>query len=1016
MQRLLRRALWAMLTLILAVALAVWLVISNLDPNTLRDQFTNLASTASGYQVAVNGPFEIRVFPTPQLRAEQVSLTSPQTPGQPFAQVREVTLSIDLLSSLFRQDLVLGTATLSGTDITLIERDDGTGNWSPAPPSPSSPTIKKEPSDSVPTSAPPLLPKTLAITNLKLTFQQKKAEDKLHLQVSQAKLSQSGEGSPLQFVLTIHAFQRTAEIQGALQWPQKNTGESGLNLLTSLTLEESATQVHLKGTLPSLTAVAGIELEVEIKSARPQALLRSLPDAPTLTGLPRLGSVDFKGTIVGAANGQLSLQRAHLQLGDPNRLQLNVRGDIQDLLSDRRLQLEVVLTSSADTKSLAWIDPDLGAPGQTEIRGRLLGPIEHPQAQDLHVQITPTDTLSLQISGALDWQASRLGGQVQFEVKGEDTQEFVDFLSNVAGTRAGPLDPLRKRIEGLALGRKIWALKPLALSGRILGNGGRWTLDGFKFEAGPQTDDHLSISGTVSEFWPEPQGYAFEIAGTLAPPGPLPGIANNRIERLEGHALYRRQSGTDPGQIENLSLQATGEAGTRVSAQGDFRLDPANGFNQGTLDVEISAPSLQPLARVVGFTLPNWGPVELRSRIEASEEKINLTLRKSQIGKAQIDGVGSLDRTGPVPSYQLELKADRFDIAALSRWPTDADVSAQHAASQSEPTFSPSRLAWIRDTAGQIDLSVNELIITPNWSLTDFMIGAQWANGLLQGPSGQSRSAGHGHFDLRSQLDARTNPPAVKTAFRGDKFPIQVLLDWMGYPGAASGELLAVLDLSAEGAGTEKLLSSLDGRGLFDVGDGTIASKYVDQLSLDLVPNTRQKARFPMECLIADFTVDQGLVRSENFLWRSGPAQMRGAGVINLPKETLDWVLRPHLEQVLATKVTAAIRIKGPIKNPRIYPEPLQTATDLVRGVLGRALGLVGRVSPQFSKAVTKIGGETNKALSATGIDNKLILSVLAEPVDCKKIRETPSVQALSAFDPSAPVSHSKRIEHSALE
>ena len=1003
MQRLLRRALWAILTLAVGLGLAAWLFVSSLDRKTLRDQFTNLASTASGYHVAVNGPFEIQFFPTPRLRAEQISLTSPQTPQQPFAQVREVTLSIDLLSSLFRQDLVLGTATLSGADMTLIERDDGTGNWSPAPTTPSSPTIKKDPSNSMTAGAPPLMPKTLVVTNLNLTFQKVKNDDKLHLQIPQAKMSQNGESGPLQFVLTIHAFQRTAEIQGALQWPRKNTGESGLSLMTALTLEDSATQVHLKGTLPSFTALAGIELEVEIKSARPQVLLRSLPNAPTLTELPPLGSVDFKGTIAGSANGELSLQQAHLQLGDPNQLQLNVRGDIQDLLSERRLQLEVVLTSSAETKSLAWLDPDLGAPGQTEITGRLLGPIDHPQARDLHVQITPTDSLSLKIGGALDWQASRLGGQLQIQIKGENIQECVDFLTKFAGSQGGPLDPLRKQMEGLALGRKIGALKPLALSGRVLGSRGHWTLDDFKFEAGPQEDDRLSISGTVSEFWPEPQGYAFEIQGTLAPPGPLPGIANNRIERLEGHALYRRQSGTDPGQIENLSLQATGEAGTRVSAQGDFRLDPANGFNQGTLDVEISAPSLQPLARVVGFTLPNWGPVELRSRIEASEEKINLTLRKSQIGKAQIDGVGSLDRTGPVPSYQLELKADRFDIAALSRWPTDADVSAQHAASQSEPTFSPSRLAWIRDTAGQIDLSVNELIITPNWSLTDFMIGAQWANGLLQGPSGQSRSAGHGHFDLRSQLDARTNPPAVKTAFRGDKFPIQVLLDWMGYPGAASGELLAVLDLSAEGAGTEKLLSSLDGRGLFDVGDGTIASKYVDQLSLDLVPNTRQKARFPMECLIADFTVDQGLVRSENFLWRSGPAQMRGAGVINLPKETLDWVLRPHLEQVLATKVTAAIRIKGPIKNPRIYPEPLQTATDLVRGVLGRALGLVGHVSPQFSKAVTKIGGETNKALSATGIDNKLILSVLAEPVNCKKVRATPSVQALSAFDPSAP-------------
>ena len=165
-QRLLRRSLWAIVTLTVVIVLALWLFLSNLDRNALRDQLTELASSGSGYQVAVKGPFEIRFFPTPRLRAEQVSLTSPQTPNEPFAEVQEVTLSIDLLSSLFEQDLILGTATLSGTEITLVERTDGTGNWLPTPTSPPSPSVKKEASRSVTASGPPLMPKALVVTNL----------------------------------------------------------------------------------------------------------------------------------------------------------------------------------------------------------------------------------------------------------------------------------------------------------------------------------------------------------------------------------------------------------------------------------------------------------------------------------------------------------------------------------------------------------------------------------------------------------------------------------------------------------------------------------------------------------------------------------------------------------------------------------------------------------------------------------------------------------------------------------
>ena len=155
-----------------------------------------------------------------------------------------------------------------------------------------------------------------------------------------------------------------------------------------------------------------------------------------------------------------------------------------------------------------------------------------------------------------------------------------------------------------------------------------------------------------------------------------------------------------------------------------------------------------------------------------------------------------------------------------------------------------------------------------------------------------------------------------------------------------------------------------------------------------------------MECLITYLTADQGVLRSEAFLWKSGPAQLRGAGVVDWPKRRVDIVLRPHLKKILAPKVTAAIRIKGPLDDPRIMPEPLQTATDLVRGVLGRTLGLVGEVSPQISKAVTQIGGETDKVLSASGIDNKLLLSLLASPVDCKTLRSDQAIHGLSEYQP----------------
>ena len=152
-----------------------------------------------------------------------------------------------------------------------------------------------------------------------------------------------------------------------------------------------------------------------------------------------------------------------------------------------------------------------------------------------------------------------------------------------------------------------------------------------------------------------------------------------------------------------------------------------------------------------------------------------------------------------------------------------------------------------------------------------------------------------------------------------------------------------------------------------------------------------------MTCFIGALTIKDGVARTDALLWDSPPSQVRGAGVINLPERSVDLLLRPHLKDTIATAITAAVRLKGPLGSLSIRPEPLQTATDLARGLIGRALHVVGKVSPQLSEAVLELGTSTDKVLSSTGVDVPVVLSLLGEPVDCKTVRADPKVAALEA-------------------
>ena len=118
-------------------------------------------------------------------------------------------------------------------------------------------------------------------------------------------------------------------------------------------------------------------------------------------------------------------------------------------------------------------------------------------------------------------------------------------------------------------------------------------------------------------------------------------------------------------------------------------------------------------------------------------------------------------------------------------------------------------------------------------------------------------------------------------------------------------------------------------------------------------------------------------------------------GVIDLPERKLDLLLRPHLKQTIATAITAAVRIKGPFDDLHIRPEPLKTATDLTRGLVGRALGVVKKVSPELSGVVVKIRSATDKALNSTGVDVPVVMDLLGDPVTCESTSAGAGLEAL---------------------
>ena len=156
-----------------------------------------------------------------------------------------------------------------------------------------------------------------------------------------------------------------------------------------------------------------------------------------------------------------------------------------------------------------------------------------------------------------------------------------------------------------------------------------------------------------------------------------------------------------------------------------------------------------------------------------------------------------------------------------------------------------------------------------------------------------------------------------------------------------------------------------------------------------------------MNCLILALKSEKGVVHTEGLLWDTPIKLVRGVGVANLKTDHLDLLLRPHLKRAIATSITAAIRIEGPIENLSVRPEPFQTATDLARGLIGRTLRAVRAVSPQVANVVVGVGSTTDSMMASTGLNAPSVLSFLAKPETCESVLARPSVAELRGFKPS---------------
>ena len=154
--------------------------------------------------------------------------------------------------------------------------------------------------------------------------------------------------------------------------------------------------------------------------------------------------------------------------------------------------------------------------------------------------------------------------------------------------------------------------------------------------------------------------------------------------------------------------------------------------------------------------------------------------------------------------------------------------------------------------------------------------------------------------------------------------------DWL------QGRARVAVALAGQGQTERQIVSTLNGKAELTMGDGALVGLNIPQIirglmqgkigNFDRVPS--EKTDFSEFAATAQIT--NGIARNQDLRMTSPALRVTGAGTVNLPAETIDYLLRPKISGNLGTAATGPanltglevpLKITGKLDKPTVRPE-----------------------------------------------------------------------------------------------
>jgi AsmA protein len=391
----------------------------------------------------------------------------------------------------------------------------------------------------------------------------------------------------------------------------------------------------------------------------------------------------------------------------------------------------------------------------------------------------------------------------------------------------------------------------------------------------------------------------------------------------------------------------------------------------GTIDLKV--PSLRKLAAWAGEPLPiqgeGFGPLAIAGKLAMAGNEIKFDDAQLSLDAIKGKGALALNTGGAKPDLKGSLQLDALNVnpylppekggaaavggkPAAGAWSDEPiDVSALKTANVD---FQLSASA-IQFRKIKIDKSAITLRLKDGHLVTDLTQLATY------GGSGKATVT----------LDGSGAEPAITLTANMSGIQMEKMLvdsiDLDRLTGRGSLEV----SLTGKGKSERALISSLNGKGNFNVADGEIKGLDLIKMLNMAATNVANLASLggggnttPFSHLTGTWTMSNGIMHNNDLVMESPGLKAAGAGTVDLPTRTVDYKVTP---QVVGLSVP--VLIKGPWDNLSYLPDLAGIVQGVAGGVVGGAAnvvkGGVGGVGDVVKGVVPGLGGSGSSSGSS---------------------------------------------------